>query len=101
MISFPKPDDASQHRRNSKTTYQISNSNFSQPIMSNMKRFFEDLQEIQRAQRSQPFATVDLPTILRHASDVRKEFWPDPDEEALAQKARDARAEDREFLGIR
>jgi hypothetical protein len=69
--------------------------------MSNMKRLFEDLLEIQRAQRDQPSMMIDLPTILRIASGERKEFWPDPDEEFIAQKARDARAEDREFLGIR
>jgi hypothetical protein len=69
--------------------------------MGHMKRLFEDLLEIQRLQRSQPEG-VDLPTILRIATSERKEFWPDPDmEEVIEQKARDARAEDREFFGIR
>jgi hypothetical protein len=48
--------------------------------MSTMKRLFEDLLEIQRAERSQPNG-VDLPTILRLASSERKEFWLDPEED--------------------
>jgi hypothetical protein len=69
--------------------------------MGHMKRLFEDLLEIQRLQRSQPEG-IDLPTILHIAAGERKEFRPDPDmEEVIEQKARDARAEDREFLGIR
>ena len=45
--------------------------------MSNMKRLFEDLQEIYRLQQSQPEG-VDLPTILRLVTDGRNDDQPAP-----------------------
>lgn len=48
--------------------------------MGYMKRLFEDIQEIQRLQRSQPPEAVDLRDIIRRAYDERNQFWPDASE---------------------